>query len=41
MGVWDEAINHSMSYDEFIEQRRKAEKEILRKLLGDNNISLN
>tara|TARA_Y100000593_G_scaffold93719_1_gene189710 strand:+ start:1121 stop:1459 length:339 start_codon:yes stop_codon:yes gene_type:complete len=34
-------IKGSMSYDDFMEQKRKGEEKILKKLLGDNNISLN
>jgi hypothetical protein len=34
-------IESSMNYSDFIDQKRKGEEEILKKLLGDNNISLN
>ena len=34
-------IEGSMSYDEFMENKRKGEEEIIKKLLKDNNISLN
>ena len=34
-------IKGSMSYDEFMENKRKGEEAILKKLLKDNNISLN
>ncbi len=34
-------IESSMNYDDFIEQRDKAQKEMINKLLKDNNISLN
>ena len=40
-GVWDKDTTHSMSYDEFMEQKKKGEEEIIKKLLRDNNISLN
>tara|TARA_R100001463_G_C3504572_1_gene219433 strand:+ start:596 stop:913 length:318 start_codon:yes stop_codon:yes gene_type:complete len=34
-------IESSMNYDDFIEQRKKGQQEMINKLLRDNNISLN
>jgi len=34
-------ISFDMTYDEFMTQKRKGEEEIIKKLLKDNNISLN
>ena len=34
-------IEGSITYDDFIEQRKKGQQEMINKLLRDNNISLN
>ena len=34
-------IESKMNFDDFMKQREEGQEKILRKLLGDNNISLN